>query len=788
VTEAFVGRAIPRKEDARLLRGRGRYTADFKRSEAVEAAVLRSPFAHAKIIHIDVTEAKGLDGVLDVLTAKDLRGGVHPFNRPFYAKVHPAVLEDTGLELRPYKAQLLGDEKVFRVGEPVALVLAADRYLAEDALELIQVEYEPLEVVADPERALDADAPVIHPEFGDNVHARFRSSRGDVEGTLESAPHVLRQRYHTHRSVGVPMETRGVVAEYDHGREELMVWAANQRPHLLRTYLSEMLSLPEESVRVVCPDMGGSFGGGIYNEEILVAYAAKRTGRPVRWIEDRQENLLNARHSRDQIHYVDVAFDDSGRILAFKDRFLVDTGAYNPFTITLSFNTAAHLRGQFKIDTFDIEAINVATNKLQTTPLRGAGRPEAAFVMDRVIDSIAVELDLDPADVRRTNLIPGDEMPYDMGMLYRDGQPMVYDSGNYPEQLDQILEMASYKELRAWQQIEKAAGRHVGIGLSAYVEGSGYGPHEGASVRIDATGKVIVHSGSNPHGQAHETTLSQVCADALGVNVDDISVRAGDTSLIQHGGGTFASRSAVTAGSAVLGASQRLRSKVDEIAAAMLEVSSQDIEVEDGSWFPTGAPDRSVTLAEIAGAASPGTGIALPVGVEPGLEAQSYFVPPTVTFASGSHLVVSEVDAETGFVRILDYFVVDECGRMLNPMVVEGQIMGAVAHGVGNAFLEEVIYNEDGQPLTGTFMDYLLPTSAEVPNMQIGHQEYLSPLNPLGAKGCGEGGTVSAPPAIANSIADAMRPLRVELNETPLTPERVRRAILEAQERAGSER
>jgi carbon-monoxide dehydrogenase large subunit len=779
----YVGRAVARKEDSPLLRGRGRYTADIQLPGALEAAVLRSTFAHARVADIDVEGAKKLDGVFDVLTAADLDGEVFPFSRPFYAKVHPAVLEETGLELRPYRAQLLAGEKVFRVGEPVALVLAGDRYVAEDALELIEVEYEPLEVIVDPEYALKPDAPVIHPEFGDNIHARFRYSSGDVEATLGSAPHVFKQRYHTHRSVGVPMETRGVVAQFDGGRQRLNVWSANQRPHLLRTYISEMLSLPEESVRVVCPDMGGSFGGGIYNEEILVAFASRKTGRPVRWIEDRQENLLNARHSRDQIHDVEVGFDDSGRVLAFKDRFLVDTGAYNPFTITLSFNTAAHLRGEFKIDVFDIEAINVVTNKLQTTPLRGAGRPEAAFVIDRVVDSIARELERDPAEVRRLNLIPGAEMPYDMSMLYRDGQPMVYDSGNYPEQLDQLLKTASYNRLREWQAREKSAGRHVGIGISAYVEGSGYGPHEGASVRIDATGHVIVNSGSNPHGQAHETTLSQVCADALGVDIDSVSVRAGDTALIQHGGGTFASRSAVTAGSAVLMATQKLRSKVDQIAARMLEVSPEDIQVDEGKWFPSGAPHHSVTLKEIAAAATPGAGIVLPEGLEPGLEAQSYFVPPTVTFASGSHLVVSEVDAETGFVRILKYFVVDECGRMLNPMVVDGQIMGAVAHGVGNAFLEEAVYSEDGQPLTGTFMDYLVPTSAEVPNIQIGHQEYLSPLNPLGAKGCGEGGTVSAPPAIANSIVDAMQPLKIELNETPLTPERVRRAIIDARER-----
>jgi carbon-monoxide dehydrogenase large subunit len=624
----YVGKPVPRKEDRRLLMGRGCYTADLSFPGMVEAAVLRSSFAHALITRLDVTAARESQGVIAVYTAADLEGIVKPFTRPFYATVAPVLEERTGLVIRPYFAPVLAADRVLRVGEPIAVVVAENRYLAEDALEVIEVDYEPLEALVDPERSLEDDAPRLIPGADDNIHARFTSQNGDVEGAFAAADRVLRERIRVGRSVGVPMETRGTVATFDRGRRELVTYSTQQRPHLLRTYLSEMLDLPEENVRVVCPDTGGSFGGGIYNEEAFVSAIAMNLGRPVRWIEDRQENLLNARQSRDQMHDVEVAYDDRGRILALRDRFIVDCGAYNPFTITLSFNTQAHLRGEFKIETYEITGLCVATNKLQTTPVRGAGRPEAVFVMERVVDMIARRLGRDPAEVRKMNLIPGAEMPYDTKMLYRDGNPMVYDGGDYPEQLRMVLDMAGYEDLRRQQRKAREEGRRIGIGLSSYVEGSGYGPYEGAVVKVDATGNVVVHSGSNPHGQAHETTLSQVCADALGTHVDRVRVRAGDTALVQHGGGTFASRSAVTAGSAVHLAARKLREKILLIAGELLEADPADLAIDEGRVFPSGAPDRGLSFADIAAAATPGGG-RLPEGMEPGLEARGYYVPPT---------------------------------------------------------------------------------------------------------------------------------------------------------------
>jgi carbon-monoxide dehydrogenase large subunit len=764
-----------------LLTGRGTYVADMQFPGLVDAAVLRSPFAHARIDGIDVSAATELDGVIAVFTADDLDGKVQPFTRAFYEAPDKRLVAETNLVVRPYHADVIARERVTRVGEPVAVVVAADRYVAEDALELIDVQYEPLSPIVDVDQALADGATVLHPDYGDNVHCSFTVRGGDVKDAFGSAHHVVKESFRVGRSVGTPLETRGTLAVWDAGNQALVTYTTNQRPHLLRTYVSEMLGLPEEKVRIVSPDMGGSFGGGIYAEEILVSHIARELARPARWIEDRQENLLNARHSRDQRHDVEVAFNADGRIVGLKDRFTIDNGMHNPMAITLPFNTVAHLRGEFKISNFEIGALCAVTNKLQNTPVRGAGRPEASFVMDRIVDIVASHVGLDPTEVRARNLIPAEDMPFDMGMMYRDGKPMVYDGGDYPAQLRMTLGLAQYDKLREEQSRLKAEGRHIGIGVAAYVEGSGYGPFEGAHVRIDASGSVAVHSGSNPHGQAHETTLAQVAADELGVHPDNVIVRAGDTALVQHGAGTYASRSAVTAGSAVYLAARKVRDKVATVAAHLLEIDPADVDVADGKVFARGVPDSSLPLADVARATVPGSR-RLPEGVEPGLEATEYFVPPTVTFASGTHVAVVEVDVDTGFVRVLRYYVVDDCGVVLNPMVVDGQIDGGVAHGVGIALLEEAVFNEEGQPLTGTFMDYLLPTAMESPPVEIEHQEFASPLNPLGAKGCGEGGTVAAPAAVANAICDALKPLPVKLNEMPMTPERVFRAIQKAKE------
>lgn len=782
---SYIGQRLNRKEDHHLVTGRGQFLGDIRLPRMLEAAILRSPIAHGQITRIDASRALEIPGVHAVVTAEDLAGQIGPITRPFYKTIPEHVARETNLVVRPYRAQLLAAEKVFRVGEPVAVVLAVDRYVAEDALEAIEVEYEPLESLTDPMSAMKDGAPQLHPDVPGNIHCSFHTGSGDVARAFANAEHTMSAHIRVGRSIGSPIETRGVVAEFDRSTGNLSIWATQQKPHLLRSYLSEMLDMPEAHIRVVSPDMGGSFGGGIYNEEILLPYLATRLKRPIRWIEDRRENLGNARHTRDQYHDVEVAFNSDGTIVGLKDRFLIDAGAYNPFVITLSYNTAAHLRSEFKIDNFDVEGICVLTNKRDNTPVRGAGRTSATFVIDRIVDMVAARLGQDSADIRRKNLIPGEMMPYDMGMLYRDGGRIVYDSGDYPAQFEKALHLADYGSFKAKQAAAREEGRLVGIGISAHVEGSGFGPHEGATIRIDESGHVTVHSGSNPHGQSHETVLAQVCADGLGVSPDQVTVRAGDTDLIAHGGGTFASRSAVTAGSAVHSASRTLQTKVLAIAAGILEVSEHDLVVAEGQVTVRGVPDTSLTFAEIARAAAPGPDSRLPEGMSPGLEETDYYIPPTVTYSSGTHLAVVEVDAETGQVSVLEYYVVDDCGLILNPTVVDGQQHGGVAHGIGNALFEEVFYDESGQLLNASFMDYLLPTAADVPSITVEHEAHLSPLNPLGIKGAGEGAAVSPPAAIANAIINALEPLDVEITEMPMSPSRVWRAIQEARSVGG---
>ena len=747
----------------------------------LDAAILRSNVPHALIRALDVGSACALDGVHAVYTAASLRGRVDDFTRSFYPGVSPVLAEQYSLKVAPYRAQLLAKDRVYRVGEPIAVVVATSRATAEDACELIAVDYEELPIVADAESGLRPEAMQIHSDVPGNVAAEFTIRVGDVQAALETAPRRLRERFTSHRSVGSPMETRGVLADFDSRTGQLTEWTANQRPHLLRSYLSEMLHLPESMVRVIAPDMGGSFGGGIYSEEILLGFAAMDLGRPVRWIEDRSENLQNARHSRDQTHDVEIGFDDDGKILALRDTFLVDTGCYNPFGITLPFNTAVHLRGEHDIPHFEAHAVSVFTNKLQTTPLRGAGRPEAAFVMDRLLHLVAEETEIDAVEVRRRNLIPANRMPYNAGMHYRDGAPTIYDSGNFPEQLEMAVELSDYRRFRSRQAEAGVAGRLLGIGFSSHVEGSGYGPYEGASATIDSSGHVLVTSGSSPHGQSHETTLAQVASDALGVPFDSISVLAGDTSLIAYGGGTFASRSAVTAGSAVHLAATRLKARTIRAAAGVLGVEPSDLDVVDGKVVSAESGDSMLTLSQVQAATAPDSAWCTERREPAGLQEVAYFVPSAVTFSSATHVAEVEVDAETGFVRVIRYAVVDECGRVINPRIVDGQQIGGVAHGIGNALFEEVVY-QDGVPINASYMDYLLPTAAEVPRVDLAHQCCPSPLNPIGVKGCGEGGTVSAPGAIANAVADALHPLRLRITEVPITPQRLLGWIEEARQ------
>jgi aerobic carbon-monoxide dehydrogenase large subunit len=778
--EGFVGRRVRRKEDLRLITGSGRYVADLKVAGAVEATFLRSSFAHARIGSIDTSGAASADGVLKVLTAEDVEGEIEPFTR-FVDQEHvpPQLEEAISPEVKPCPMRVLASERVRYVGQPVAVVVAGSRYQAEDAVERISVDYEPLEALVDAEKALEPGAQAIHEHLGDNRQASYEVDVGDVDGAFSDADLTFSLTIRTPRVSANPLETRGVLASYDAARGEMTIWISTQVPYMVRTRVAEMLHLPEEVIRVIAPEVGGGFGPkvNIYPEDIIVPYLALVLGRPVRWIEDRREHLLSTAHSRDQVHRVEVACMSDGHITAIRDHFLLDCGAYNPFSITCAYNTAAHLRGPYAIPNYRIRGDCVLTNKMPNVPYRGAGRPEAVFTMDRIIDECAQKLGFDPAEMRFRNLIPPEDMPYDQGMLYRDGSRVVYDGGDYPTALKTAMAMVGYDDVRARQDAPPDPRACLGVGLSFYIEGTGIGPYEGAMVRVDQSGRVVAHVGSAPHGQSHETTLAQICADELGVDIEDVSIKAGDTGLLQHGIGTFASRSAVAAGSALMGAANRVRDKIVAVASTILEVHPEDLELKDGQVATRGAPGRSVSFAEVARAAAPGPGSRVPPGMDHGLEATYYFVPPTVTFSYGAHAAVVEVDPELGSVELKRYAVVHDSGRVVNPAVVEGQIQGGVAQGIGCALYEEFIYDDEGQPLTSTFMDYLLPTAMEVPHIDQSHQEFRTDRNPLGIRGVGEGGAISPPAAITNAVLDAFRAKGLGPVSIPLTPERVLAAI-----------
>lgn len=779
----YVGTSVRRREDWHLVTGKGTFVADMRRSGMLEAVFVRSPVARGHIADIDVSGARALPGVVAVLTAADLVGHVDPFTRfvdqedtppDLEEAVHPVVL--------PCPMEPLASEEVRYVGQPVAVVVAASRYVGEDAAELIVVEYEDLPAVTDPEAAVQDGAELVHADLGTNVQASYHVSVGDAPAALEEAEHRLSCRIHVPRLAANPLEARAVLAEWDEARAQLTVWSSTQVPHMVRTRICEQLHLPEADVRVIAPDVGGGFGPkvNVYPEEVIVPHLARLLGRPVRFVEDRQEHLVSTMHARDQVHHVTIGFSSEGRISVVDDRFLLDCGAFNPFSLTCAYNSAAHFRGLYRIPHFRIDGSCVLTNKTPNGPYRGAGRPEVVFVMDRLVHLVAARLGLDAAEVVRRNLIRPDELPYDQGLPYRDGARVVYDGGDYRAALDAALDAAGYDAFWKEQADAAAQGRRVGLGISLYVEGTGIGPFEGASVSVNADGKVVVCSGSAPHGQSHRTTLAQVCADELGVPLDDVEVRAGDTALVPYGTGTFASRSAVTAGSAVTGAARKVRDDLLALAGELLEVDPGDLVLEAGVVHVAGSPSRSVDLPALARAAAPGPRAAVPEGRSFGLSATSYFVPPSVTFSYGAHVAVVELDEETGQVELLRYVVAHDCGRILHPLVVEGQVQGGVAQGLGSALYEEIVYSPDGQPLTTTFMDYLLPTTAEVPSVAQIHLQFPSERNPLGVKGVGEGGAISPPAAVANAVIDALGHDPQDLVQLPLSPEKVLRLAEEA--------
>jgi carbon-monoxide dehydrogenase large subunit len=778
-TSRFVGRSLPRREDRRLLTGKGHYVADMVLPHMLHAVFVRSPVAHARIRSIDLTRAAAAPGVVHVLSGLELLRLLPPV--PDTQLVLPKKWT-TSIQHQFHNPQqpLLAHDKVRHVGEAFAVIVAENRYLGEDAAELVDVEFETLPALVDPVAALAGNAEIVHERYGTNLIGEFAVHKGDIEGALANAPRRLKRRFYTHRYAAVPMECRGVVAVHDARTDSVTIWSSTQVVHWIRREAAGILRLPEARVRCVALDVGGGFGvkGHVYPEDLLIPFLARALGRPIRWIEDRHEHLMASCHSRDQLHQTEIGFDSEGRLLAFRDDFIFDCGAWNPIGAGIPYNTAVHLVGPYKIDHFSARGRICVTNKVPNAPYRGAGRPEAVFAMERMMDLVAGELGLEPAEVRRRNMIAASEMPYSVGIPYRDGEPIVYDSGDYPAALEKALAaIGGVSAFRTRQQEARRQGRHLGLGIGCYVEGTGVGPFEGATMRIDPSGKVYATSGACPQGQGMETIFAQIVADAWSVHPDDVIVSLADTSTISTGFGTIASRSTVNVSAALHYVTEPLRKKAFALAAHLLECSTQDLELRDGSIGIAGVPGAAVTLAQVAQAARPGWDNGRPEGMEAGLESTYYFEPATVTWAYATHVAIVDVDVELGSVHIEKYVIAHDCGVVVNPMLVEGQIIGGAAQGLGGALFEEFTYDSDGQLLTGSLADYLLPTSSEIPEMDLIHQHSPSPLNPLGVKGVGEGGAIAPPVVVANAVADALAPFNAEFNETPIKPEHIVRTV-----------
>jgi carbon-monoxide dehydrogenase large subunit len=750
----------------------------------LHVAFVRSERAHARIRAVRADRAASAPGVVAIFTAADILPDLFPIpgmqNRPPRAW-REAVEHETGIPDQP----ILAASKVCHVGEPIAAVVAEDRYRAEDAAALVEVEVEPLAPVASIDAALDPASPRIHESLSSNVVARLRMRKGDAAGLLASGVQTIRHRFDNHRYSAMPIECRGVVARHDGGSDTMIVWSSTQVAHWVRREVASRLRLPESRVRCIAPEVGGGFGvkGHVYPEDVLIPYLARRLGRPVQWIEDRREHIANSTHARDDRHEAEIAFDTDGRILAIRDRLLKDSGAYMPVGIGTPVNTAVHLLGPYHVPNYESSVTVVVTNKTPNAPYRGAGRPEAVFVIERLIDLVARALDLDPVEVRLRNMVPPERIPYAAGLLYRDGVPVVYDSGDYPAALRQAIEaLGGLAAFRREQAEARRRGRFLGLGIGCYVEGTGAGPFEGATVRIDPSGAIYVATGACAQGQGHETVFAQVVADAWGVDPDQVTVVGSDTAAIAMGYGTIASRSAVNSSSAIMLASAELRQKVTAIAGHVLECSAEDLQLRNGSVEILGVPGMRMTLGEVAQAARPGWDHRRPPNVTPGLEATAYFEPPTVTWSYAVHAAIAELDRGTGVPMIRKYVVVHDAGVLINPELAEGQVVGGVVQGLGGGLLEEIVFDAQAQLRTGSLSDYLVPTVSDVPPIEVLHRETPSPLNALGVKGLGEGGAIAPPVVLANAVCDALQPTGLQIFATPLRPA----ALVEAMDKAGA--
>ena len=767
-----VGARIKRREDPRLIQGLSQYVDDVKLSGTLHVAILRSPYAHARIKGIDAEAAKHHPGVEAVVTGEDLRGKI--------GGVPCATTDPNGFPgIKVPDHPVLALDKVRFVGEPVAAVVAQDRYIAGDAVDLIEVDYDPIPAVSSAEEALAPGASILYEQWEDNLAFTWNLAGGDVDQALEQADRVVKQRVVNQRLAPNSIETRGVLANYP-GDGQLTLWTSTQIPHLLRTQLSLMLNVAENRVRVIAPEVGGGFGSKLnfYAEEGLISYLSIQLQRPVKWIEGRRENILNTTHGRDQSGDVAVAVQNDGTITGLKYTALVDVGAYYQLlTPAIPTLTGLMLCGCYKIQNVAMNVKAAFTNKMATDAYRGAGRPEATYLIERILDVVADELGMDPLELRRKNFIGKSEFPY------TSGTSVIYDSGDYTAALDKALKIADYKGLREQQEELRGQGRYLGIGLSTYVEICGMGPStampaggwESSTVRVEPTGKVTVLSGVSPHGQGQETSFSQLVADGLGVEIDDVRVIHGDTDAVQYGIGTFGSRATAVGGAALWAAMEKVKEKVVKIAAHLLEANPQDIVLEDGKYGVQGNPEKALSLAEVSLTAH--VGVNLPPDTDPGLAESHFFEPSNFTYPFGTHIAVVEVDADTGEIEIKRYVAVDDCGKIINPMLVEGQIHGGIVQAMGQALLEEVVYDENGQMLTGSLMDYALPKAHNFPRLELANTVTPSPVNPMGVKGVGEAGTIGGTPAFVNAVVDALKPFGVRHIDMPLRPEKLWRLM-----------
>lgn len=792
----YVGQRVKRTEDPRLIKGLAHYVDDIRLPGTLHVAFVRSIYAHARIKSIDTVAALNSPGVVAVYTGKDV------------AKVGAVPCASALPDLKVPDYRVLAQGKVFFVGHPIAAVVATDAYAARDAVDLVAVDYEDLPAVVDVEEAAKG-GPVIHEGFADNIAYKLTAGEGDIDAAMAGSDRVINQRIVHQRLAPIAMEPRGVLARYFPGEEELTVWSSTQIPHLLRTQLALMIGIPENKLRVITPEVGGGFGSklNVYAEEALLGWISMQLGKPVKWIETRRENIQATIHGRGQIGYLEIGCKNDGTLTGLRYNVFADLGAYHQLlTPAIPTLTGLMLSGAYKIPAIQINVTACFTNKMATDAYRGAGRPEATYVVERALDLVAAEVGMDAAEVRRKNFPAPSEFPF------HTATGLDYDSGDYEAALDKAQGLIDYVKLREEQRQARANGRIIGIGISTYVEICALGPSaampaggwESATVRIEPTGKVTVLTGASPHGQGQETSFAQIAADELGVDLNDVSVIHGDTGVVQYGIGTFGSRATAVGGTAVLIAIQKLKEKANKIAAHILKADASNLAFEGGRYslqaaraaaamgesepvVPVGEapaaalpePDTegksSLTIQEIALAAH--LARELPPDTEPGLSATYFFEPKNFTFPFGTHIVAVEIERDTGDIKFLRYVAVDDCGKVINPLLVDGQLHGGIVQSLGQALYEEVVYDDQGQLVTGTLMDYAIPRATQIPWMELDRTETPSPVNPLGVKGVGEAGTIGATPAIVGAIVDALAPFGVRHLDMPLKPEAIWKII-----------